>query len=578
MPVVSTWADIEEHFGGWDGLTQAEQRLINDCKTGNDCSLGGLPPEGDPTHDQEIRADILRYMIVGGCENCRTTDKGVDLSGAYITGELDLTLATAKGITGFGHCRFDRMIEAMQARFDLLALNDCRIAGLNAQGARVSGSVFLRSTKSSGPLRFPGARIGGHLACEGSQLEVSRDYALDAQNANIIGGLVMRPFKTENEDEDRPFRANARVSFDAATIGYIGAEHAQFAARTEGHAFSAFNLVCKGNVILNDAIFDGELQLQGARIEGRLSLRRTYLSNSAGHAFTGQRMRVDQDLVWKNVSHKEGQVSLNGAHVEELSDHPDNWPGENEFVLDGFTYDRIKGKVSIAKERLDWLSNGSHYEDRFYPQPYTQYAKFLRETGHDIEARKILTLREQLIREEGRKRLWNEWSFLATPLVLWLMVWDVVQRLVVGYGHKPFNSLFFLLCFWLIATALAHRAWQAGDFAPNAAPILVSEAWQSVASEQANPAQAWAERDNDGDGNRIGYKAGQDWATFNRYAYAADLVIPIIDLGQTDAWAPSTERGPWGRWLYQTGFFLQIAGWIVTALGAAAITGIIRRD
>ena len=55
-------------------------------------------------------------------------------------------------------------------------------------------------------------------------------------------------------------------------------------------------------------------------------------------------------------------------------------------------------------------------------------------------------------------------------------------------------------------------------------------------------------------------------------------MIPIINLGQTDTWGPSTERGDWGRRLWRYGFFLQIAGWIVTALGAAAITGIIRRD
>jgi hypothetical protein len=55
-------------------------------------------------------------------------------------------------------------------------------------------------------------------------------------------------------------------------------------------------------------------------------------------------------------------------------------------------------------------------------------------------------------------------------------------------------------------------------------------------------------------------------------------VIPLIDLGQTDAWAPSTNRGVWGERLWRYGFFLHILGWFITALGAAAVTGIIRRD
>ena len=42
-------------------------------------------------------------------------------------------------------------------------------------------------------------------------------------------------------------------------------------------------------------------------------------------------------------------------------------------------------------------------------------------------------------------------------------------------------------------------------------------------------------------------RAGQDYETFNAYAYAADLLIPIVNLRQEEAWAPSTSRSPWGR-------------------------------
>ncbi|MCV2865600.1 hypothetical protein OE647_12780 [Defluviimonas sp. WL0075] len=56
------------------------------------------------------------------------------------------------------------------------------------------------------------------------------------------------------------------------------------------------------------------------------------------------------------------------------------------------------------------------------------------------------------------------------------------------------------------------------------------------------------------------------------------MVVPILTLGQTTAWAPSTNRGAWGRVLWWARWVLSSAGWIVTALGAAAITGIIRRD
>ena len=69
-----------------------------------------------------------------------------------------------------------------------------------------------------------------------------------------------------------------------------------------------------------------------------------------------------------------------------------------------------------------------------------------------------------------------------------------------------------------------------------------------------------------------------DWDSFNALGYAADLVIPILDLGQESAWAPSKDRGAWGFHLWWGRWVFAAMGWIITALGAAAVTGIIQRD
>ncbi|KIC30844.1 hypothetical protein RA25_18160 [Leisingera sp. ANG-S5] len=118
-----------------------------------------------------------------------------------------------------------------------------------------------------------------------------------------------------------------------------------------------------------------------------------------------------------------------------------------------------------------------------------------------------------------------------------------------------------------MAVCPAHLAWEEGSFAPNSGPILTSPEWKALARTDPNPAQAWGQS-----------VPGKDWESFDKYAYAADLVIPILDLGQTDAWAPSTERGWWGKQLWWLRWVFTTLGWIVTALGAAALTGIIRRE
>ena len=82
-----------------------------------------------------------------------------------------------------------------------------------------------------------------------------------------------------------------------------------------------------------------------------------------------------------------------------------------------------------------------------------------------------------------------------------------------------------------------------------------------------NPAAAWSSFGQD----------GLDWDTFNPFGYGLDLVVPILTLGQTDAWAPSKDRGPMGKLLWWGRWVLISFGWIVSALGAAAITGIIQR-
>lgn len=295
-------------------------------------------------------------------------------------------------------------------------------------------------------------------------------------------------------------------------------------------------------------------------------------------------MRVEHAFIWKKVEHISGGVSLNGAHVAELSDDPENWPDAKDLLLDGFTYDRIKCTVSTAPARMDWLANGSVFDGEFRPQPYSQYAKFLRDTGHDEDARKVLYIREKFRRASARDQLRKSGHSMAGPRNLWALFWDMLLRLVVGYGHYPFRSVYALGLLILCAIAPAHFAWEEGSFAPNAAPVLVSPGWVQFAQNDPHPAAVWS-----GDRLPAGktditlteWKAiapGRDWETFNAVAYGFDVVIPIIDFGQTDAWAPSTTRHVVGYHLWWARWVLSVMGWIVTALGAAAITGLIRRE
>jgi len=58
---------------------------------------------------------------------------------------------------------------------------------------------------------------------------------------------------------------------------------------------------------------------------------------------------------------------------------------------------------------------------------------------------------------------------------------------------------------------------------------------------------------------------------FHPFAYAADVIVPVVDLGQKSAWQP---QGPALYWSWA----LTGAGWILTTAVVAGLTGILKRD
>lgn len=168
--------------------------------------LGDLPTPGDPT--REVRAEVLRYLILGGCEDHPGADWGLQLEGARITGTLDLSFATARGITSLVYCRFDQPIAALQTQFQLLNLNGSTLPGLFAQGAKVAGSVTLDSATATATVDVNSAEIGGQLDCENAKLSAQTGEALTAHSSRITGGVFLRRVT-----------ATATVNLSSAEIG-----------------------------------------------------------------------------------------------------------------------------------------------------------------------------------------------------------------------------------------------------------------------------------------------------------------------------------------------------------------------
>ncbi|WP_293577233.1 hypothetical protein [Phaeobacter sp.] len=337
------------------------------------------------------------------------------------------------------------------------------------------------------------------------------------------------------------------------------------------------------SVKLNRVVCANTAKLNGLKVGFQLNCRKASFCGTVNPALNLQNARIMGGLVFRDLRKVEGRVVLAGAYARALADDTTSWP--EIVVLNGFTYDRISKGSKDAQTRLEWLSGGDSWNGEFLPQPYRQLAKVLDDMGHEADAREVLYVLEKKLGAERRKALCQEIEtlrdtspVLGRRIVKYLLLGadhaiDWLQRVTVGYGRKPFRSIGVLagliLTFWMLTLA----AWHTGGFAPNSSIVLTSPDWatydtRSIRPTPRNPADHWSETTI----------PGRDWESFSAIAYAADVVIPIIDFGQTDAWAPSTTRGPAGVILWWARWIFTLFGWIVTALGAAALTGIIRRE
>ncbi len=606
--LIRTYADIEK-LEGDDALSEAERLLIENCRMGEPTVLGdGSVPEG-PRSQRTIRAGLLRYLLLGGCSRCQVHERGVVLVGAWIKDNVDLEFAQAKALT-LMRCGFEKSFLANQSSFESVVLNGSNLPGWNAEGAAIKGNVSLEGVKSQGTVLLSGAEIGGYLLCDGAHLSGGNGKAFDAHGGTIKGGVFLRGLKSQGEisfhgaeiggelacqsaeltggkgmalnAQDAAIKQSVRLdglkghgvlSLSGAKIGgQLSCDCAELTG-TNGESLNAEVATISGGVFLGWLISHGEVSFAGAEIGGQFSCQGAELNGRMGKALNGQGMTVGDSFFWRQVKCVTGIVDLNGAHLSNLVDDQTSWGLVSDLNLVGMTYENLIGPSNLSFRR-GWLRMAATQGGQFHPQPYQHLAKFYRESGHRYEAREILVAKEieqrkatrKAIREgKARSESWVQPDVLATVN----LAMDMGSRLVAGYGYKPLRSLVWIAALVAIMMGLAQLTWNAGDFAPNSAVILTSPDWKAIADGSSeNPAADWS-----------GPAApGKDYETFYAFAYALDVVVPVLDLGQTDAWAPSPARGDWGYRLFYLQKMFVVLGWVVTAIAAAAISGMIRRD
>lgn len=256
----------------------------------------------------------------------------------------------------------------------------------------------------------------------------------------------------------------------------------------------------------------GTIRLLGAHVGGQLSFIGATLANPDGSALILNEAKVTASLWLRFAALPEGAVDLRSARVGALYDSEGTWA--LTLGLRGFTYDHLEADSDVsAKGRLRWLKRDP---GKYVPQPYEQLAAFYRRAGHEQDARRV-AIEKQIRRRDG----------LSWPA----RVWSWCLGAAVGHGY---------------------RAWLAGAW------LLALSVVGSVLFGFAHPEYFKAT------------KTGSETTDFQPVLYTLDLILPVVNLHQDDAWI---AQGP-AQW----GALLTVAGWVLATAAVAALTGLLKRD
>jgi hypothetical protein len=232
------------------------------------------------------------------------------LSGARITGSLDLSYARIEHPITFRDCVFDQPIVLAEARLGALTLDGCEFPGIDAPNLEVDGDLGLSGVSSSRAVRLTGAHLhrdvrlrGAHL-CHGED----QDVALDADHMVVDGSVVGGPgFEASGTVTMAGARVSGSVRLDGATITADSGRPIAFYGdgMTVGHDFNGQGLSAAGEVRLVDVVIASTLELRGAKLinAGRVALRL-------------DRAEISSSLYCDNGFTAVGEVCAIGAHVK----------------------------------------------------------------------------------------------------------------------------------------------------------------------------------------------------------------------------------------------------------------------
>jgi hypothetical protein len=567
-------------------LRPAEQKLLESCRSGDDCVIAAFRPKADgKSVVNSVRAGFLRFLILGGDDENPVHERGVRIKGAWIDDVLDLQGVASSGAVSAIRCWFDQRPDLRNAHISgVLNLTGSRVPGLKGDRLTCASGLFCRDKFfSEGEVRLLGAEIGGSLSFRGANFNrplkgrKPAGGALSADRINVKGGVFL------NGD----FTAHGTVRLSAAVIGgNLECTGATFngplnADGKRDDALNAGRIAVKGNALLNnDFAANGTVRLNGATIGGNLDCKRATFRSGSGWSIQAERSSVSGLFYFKNLRMPAEGVDLSSARVRILVDDFEAW-GE-EINLGGFTYERFANSSDTdvptqtdVQKRIAWVykqeaSGHDGKPGRFLPQPWLQLRKVLREEGHAEDARLVGIAFEKRRRKRGQIKG-------LVPRIL-----HRFYGIFTGYGYRPIWLFYWTFGVWLVCATVYDVAARLDEFSPTNFAMYEDPACrhQLAIAKQSAPANPV-----------YSPPCNMNYPVFSPLVYSLNVLLPVVELGEEAAWTPNSKpfSPVWWRNLVQPfsnwGNFVQLLIWLETLFGwvaglllVAVVSGLARRQ
>jgi hypothetical protein len=396
-------------------VSQTERAVVEAFGTGTAVDVRDRP-------DRVVRGELIRFLLLGGIAVESGDLPALSLTGAHITGALELEHAEVIVPVRLHECRFDERMSVFGSQLRRLSLDRSVMPGLMAAMATFDASLGLTGCRSTGVISLVGARIGGALFLNGAAL---------AGPVTALNGTWLR-VGTDVLARDG-FTCRGALLFDNAEIGGSLRWEGAVLNNPAGVALSGQDLRVGANADLCDGLSaNGAVRLRYAQVGSRLCFERARFAVPAGKTALDCRHVVARELVLLPAG-QPGGVDLSHARIGLLRDSSATWP--SVLRLNGLTYEAMF-ELDSGADRVRWLRLDP---DGFRPQAYAQLAQVYRSVGRDDDARTVLLAGERHRRDS-----------LARP-GRW---WGRLQDLSVGYGYRPVRAAGWLAALLVVGTVL----------------------------------------------------------------------------------------------------------------------------